>query len=79
MTELDTPFLLVDAIIVCSALCFDEDDKQMICHEITNKFGYRCVLPVCHSLPMQGEYRTFTARKWIQATFLESNDSMSPR
>eukprot|EP01043_Picozoa_sp_COSAG02_P020445 COSAG02_NODE_1009_length_15234_cov_9.594423_12_plen_46_part_00 len=45
MTELDTPFLLVCAIIVCSALCFDEDDKRMICHEITNKFGYRCVLP----------------------------------
>ena len=54
VTELGTPFLLVCAIIVCSALCFDEDDKRMICHEITNKFGYRCVLPLCHSLQMQG-------------------------
>eukprot|EP01043_Picozoa_sp_COSAG02_P050288 COSAG02_NODE_5153_length_4586_cov_4.246490_3_plen_103_part_00 len=71
--------MLVCATIVCSALCFDEDDKRMICHEILNKFGYRCVLPLCHSLPMQGEYRTFTARKWIQATFLESNDFLCPR
>ena len=54
VTELGTPFLLVCAITVCSALCFDEDDKRMICHEITNKFGYRCVLPLCHSLQMQG-------------------------
>ena len=38
--------MLVCASIVCSALCFDEDDKRMICHEIINKFGYRCVLAI---------------------------------
>ena len=70
--------MLICAIIVCSALCFDEDDKRMICHEITNKFGYRSV-QLCHSLPVQGAYRKFMARKRIQATFLESNDSLCPR
>jgi len=31
--------MFVFALMVCSALCFDEKDKRMIRHEIV-KFGY---------------------------------------
>jgi len=31
----------VFALAVCSALCFDEDDKRMIQDEICVKFEYR--------------------------------------
>ena len=32
----------VFALVVCSALCFDEDDRRMIHDEICVRFEYRC-------------------------------------
>ena len=34
--------MFVSALMVCSALCFDEEDKRMIRQEIV-KFGYKVV------------------------------------